>query len=158
MNEDKIESDVDGRLLNSESRRVSGVTLDDLNRGSANTMMEALGIRYTAVADGRIEATMPVDSRTRQQFGVLNGGATVALAETLAGVGSMLLCRDGERAVGLQVSANHISSARDGEVVRGEATIVHRGRSSHVWNIDVFTSTGRLVSSVRVVNAILTER
>lgn len=130
-------------------------TTADLNEDSVNTMAEALGMEYTAVAHGRMEATMPVDRRTRQQFGILSGGATVAMAETLAGVGSVLACPPGRRVVGAQVSANHISSALDGDTVRGVATMIHEGRTSHVWNVDVFSSAGKLVSAVRVVNFIL---
>ena len=98
---------------------------------------------------------MPVDERTRQPFGILHGGASLALAETVAGLGSMILCKPDEIVVGMQVSGNHISSAHEGDTVRAVATIVHKGRSSHVWNVDVFTSTAKLVSSVRVVNSIL---
>ena len=98
---------------------------------------------------------MPVDHRTRQPFGILHGGAPLALAETVAGLGSMLSIKPEEYAVGMQVSGNHISSAHEGDTVRAVATIVHRGRSSHVWNVDVFTSTNKLVSTVRVVNSIL---
>ena len=111
---------------------------------------------YTSdAADERVEATMPVDERTRQPFGILHGGATLALAETVAGLGSMILCKPDEIVVGMQVSGNHISSAHEGDTVRAVASIVHKGRSSHVWNVDVFTSTAKLVSSIRVVNSIL---
>ena len=118
-------------------------------------MIGHLGISLTYVSDSRVEATMPVDHRTRQPFGILHGGATLALAETVAGLGSMLSIKPEEYAVGMQVSGNHISSAHEGDTVRAVATIVHRGRSSHVWNVDVFTSTNKLVSTVRVVNSIL---
>jgi uncharacterized protein (TIGR00369 family) len=101
---------------------------------------------------------MPVDHRTRQPFGILHGGATLALAETVAGIGSMIACNPDEFVVGQQVSGNHISSAHEGDTVRAVATIVHKGRSSHVWNVDVFTSTGKLVSSVRVMNSVLKRR
>lgn len=117
--------------------------------------MGNLGIQYTYASEDRVEATMPVDERTRQPFGILHGGASLALAETVAGLGSMILCKPDEIVVGMQVSGNHISSAHEGDTVRAVATIVHKGRSSHVWNVDVFTSTAKLVSSVRVVNSIL---
>ena len=106
----------------------------------------------------RVEATMPVDHRTRQPFGILHGGATLALGETVAGLGSMILCQPDEIVVGMQVSGNHISSAHEGDTVRAVATIVHKGRSSHVWNVDVFTSTNKLVSSIRVVNSVMKKR
>ncbi len=120
--------------------------------------MGNLGIQYTYPDETRIEATMPVDHRTRQPFGMLHGGATLALAETIAGLGSTILCQPDEVAVGMQVSGNHISSAQEGDTVRAVGTIMHKGRSSHVWNVDVFTSTGKLVSSVRVVNSVMKKR
>ena len=131
------------------------VPVDVLNEQNKNTLMGNLGMQYTFASPTRVEGTMPVDKRTRQPFGILAGGATLALAETLAGLGSLIACKPGEMAVGMQVSGNHISSAHDGDTVLGIATAVHIGRSSHVWNVDVFTSTGKLVSSVRVVNSIL---
>ena len=130
------------------------VSIEELNRGSVNTLVGNLGIRYTLVSEGRVEATMPVDKRTRQPFGVLHGGATLALAETVAGMGSLLICKQDEVVAGMQVSGNHISTALEGDTVRAVATIIHRGRSTHVWNIDIFTSTAKLVSTVRIVNSI----
>lgn len=131
------------------------IPLDLLNERARHALMGNLGIQYTYASEERIEATMPVDHRTRQPFGILHGGATLALAETVAGLGSMITCQPDEIVVGMQVSGNHISSAHEGDTVRAVATIVHKGRSSHVWNVDVFTSTNKLVSSVRVVNSVL---
>jgi len=133
----------------------SEIPLDLLNAQAQHALMGNLGIQYTFASEERIEATMPVDQRTRQPFGILHGGATLALAETVAGLGSMITCKPDEIVVGMQVSGNHISSAHEGDTVRAIATIVHKGRSSHVWNVDVFTSTNKLVSSIRVVNSIL---
>ena len=134
------------------------IPLDLLNERARHALMGNLGIQYTYASEERIEATMPVDHRTRQPFGILHGGATLALAETVAGLGSMIPCQPDEIVVGMQVSGNHISSAHEGDTVRAVATIVHKGRSSHVWNVDVFTSTNKLVSSVRVVNSVLKKR
>ncbi|MDR1881038.1 MAG: Cof-type HAD-IIB family hydrolase [Tannerellaceae bacterium] len=134
------------------------IPLDQLNIRARHALMGNLGIQYTYASEGRVEATMPVDLRTRQPFGILHGGATLALAETVAGLGSMILCHPDEFIVGMQVSGNHLSSAREGDTVRAVGTIIHRGRSSHVWNVDVFTSTDKLVSSVRVVNSVLKKR
>lgn len=134
------------------------IPLDLLNTRARHALMGNLGIQYTYASEDRVEATMPVDHRTRQPFGILHGGATLALAETVAGLGSMITCQPDEIVVGMQVSGNHISSAHEGDTVRAVATIVHRGRSSHVWNVDVFTSTNKLVSSVRVVNSVLKKR
>lgn len=136
----------------------SDIPLDLLNNQAKHALMGNLGIQYTYASHERIEATMPVDERTRQPFGILHGGATLALAETVAGLGSMITCQPDEIVVGMQVSGNHIASAHEGDTVRAVATIVHKGRSSHVWNVDVFTSTNKLVSSIRVMNSILKKR
>ena len=136
----------------------SEIPLDLLNAQAKHALMGNLGIQYTYASPGRVEATMPVDERTRQPFGILHGGATLALAETVAGLGSMISCQPDEIVVGMQVSGNHVSSAHEGDTVRAVGTIVHKGRSSHVWNVDVFTSTNKLVSSIRVVNSILKKR
>ena len=127
--------------------RAAEVPLDLLNERARHALMGNLGIQYTYASDERVEATMPVDYRTRQP-----------LAETVAGLGSMIICEPDEIVVGMQVSGNHISSAHEGDTVRAVATIVHKGRSSHVWNVDVFTSTNKLVSSIRVVNSVIKKR
>ena len=134
------------------------VPLDLLNERARHALMGNLGIQYTYASDERVEATMPVDYRTRQPFGILHGGATLALAETVAGLGSMIICEPDEIVVGMQVSGTHISSAHEGDTVRAVGTILHKGRSSHIWNVDVFTSTNKLVSSVRVVNSVIKKR
>lgn len=134
------------------------VPLDLLNERARHALMGNLGIQYTYASDERVEATMPVDYRTRQPFGILHGGATLALAETVAGLGSMITCEPDEIVVGMQVSGNHISSAHEGDTVRAVGTILHKGRSSHIWNVDVFTSTNKLVSSIRVVNSVIKKR
>ena len=136
----------------------SAVPLDELNRQAASTLMGALGICYTYASPTRIEATMPVNHHTRQPFGILHGGAALALAETVAGLGSMVVAKPDEVVVGMQVSGNHVASAHEGDTVRAVATIVHAGRSSHVWNVDICTSTGKLVSTVRVVNSVMKKK
>lgn len=138
--------------------RPTEVPLDQLNMRARHALMGNLGIQYTYASEDRVEATMPVDERTRQPFGILHGGATLALAETVAGLGSMILAKPDEIVVGMQVSGNHMSSAHEGDTARAVGTIIHKGRSSHVWNVDVFTSTDKLVSSIRVVNSILKKK
>lgn len=138
--------------------RPADIPLDKLNENGRRALMGNLGIQYTYASEDRVEATMPVDERTRQPFGILHGGATLALAETVSGLGSMILCKPDEIMVGMQVSGNHISSAHEGDTVRAVATILHKGRSSHVWNVDIFTSTDKLVSSIRIVNSVLKKR
>ena len=158
-----LSNDEDGVALAVENAfladiRHEDVSLDKLNEAGKYSLTGNLGIQFTYTSDDRIEATMPVDNRTRQPFGILHGGATLALAETIAGLGSMILCKPDETMVGMQVSGNHVSSAHEGDTVRAVGTIIHKGRSSHVWNVDVFTSTDKLVSSVRVVNSIIKKR
>ena len=158
-----LSNDQDGVALAIEKAivqevRVADIPIDAMNQQAASTLMGNLGIQYTFASAERVEATMPVDHRTRQPFGILHGGATLALAETVAGLGSMIACQPDEAVVGMQVSGNHVSSAHEGDTVRAVCTPVHLGRSSHVWNVDVFTSTDKLVSSIRVVNAVMKKR
>ena len=135
--------------------RATEIPLEQINMMGRNALVGNLGIQFTYTSEDRVEATMPVDHRTRQPFGVLHGGATLALAETVAGFGSMILCQPDETTLGMQVSGNHVSSAHEGDTVRAVATIVHKGQSSHVWNVEVYTSTDKLVSSVRVLNCVI---
>jgi len=136
------------------SIRLTEIPLEQINLSARHALVGNLGIQFTYASYDRIEATMPVDHRTRQPFGILHGGATLALAETVAGYGSMMRCRPDETMVGMQVSGNHLSSAHEGDTVRAVATIIHQGQSSHVWNVDVYTSTDKLVSSIRVLNSV----
>ena len=138
--------------------RPTEIPLAQINKSGEHALTGNLGIQFTYASEDRVEATMPVDNRTRQPYGILHGGATLALAETVAGFGSMILCQPDEVMVGMQVSGNHVSSAHEGDTVRGVATIIHKGQSSHVWNVDVFTSTDKLVSTIRVVNSIMKRR
>ncbi len=122
-------------------------TLSEMNKG---TLMEQLGIEYLEARTGYMKASMPVDERTFQPMRILHGGATLALAETLASIGSALMVdREKYDVKGQHVSANHIRSARSGKVI-GEAVIMHCGRSSHIWNVDVKDEQGRLISTCRV--------
>lgn len=155
-NEDGVALIIEEHILSKVS--VSEINLELLNERAKHALMGNLGIQYTYADAGRIEATMPVDERTRQPFGILHGGATLALAETIAGLGSMVIANPDEIVVGMQVSGNHISSAHEGDTVRAVGTIIHKGKSSHIWNVDVFTSTDKLVSSIRVMNSILKRR
>ena len=121
------------------------------------TLMEMLDVRFLESDDeDTLEATMEVKQSLTQTMGVLHGGATIALAESVAGVGSNVLCASDERCFGMQISASHISSANIGDTVRAKGIIQHKGRSTHVWNVDVFSEkTGRLISSIRVTNAVV---
>ncbi len=114
------------------------------------SMLGALGIEITRVEDGLVEATMPVDHRTHQPFGLLHGGASAALAETLGSFGShFLVAPSGGFAVGLELNINHLRSKKGG-VVTGRAKILHQGKSSHVWNIEISDEEGNLIAVSRL--------
>lgn len=117
--------------------------------------MEQLHIEYTEVGDGYVKARMPVNERTKQPMGILHGGANLALAETIGGLGSALIVDLDEFDVrGSQISANHVGTAHTGWVF-AEAHIIHRGRNTHVWNIDIKDEEGKMVSSCRLTNFVL---
>jgi uncharacterized protein (TIGR00369 family) len=121
-----------------------------LNRLVPGTMMEALGIRFTLVEPGYVEATMPVDDRTHQPYGILHGGASAALAETIASHGSALLVvGQNKMCVGVELNINHLKSKSEG-VVTGKAQILHQGRSTHVWSIDVVDESGSRIAVSRL--------
>lgn len=121
------------------------------------SILGALGISFdTPSRPEEVRGRMPVDERTCQPYGCLSGGASLALAESLAGWGSALLLSGDEKPVGVSVSANHVSAAPRGGRVVGTASLVHRGRTTHVWNVDIRDeATDRLVSTVRVLNHIV---
>lgn len=121
-----------------------------------NTLMEALGIKILPMKDGKYYATMPVDHRTVQIHGCLHGGASIALAETLAGYASSTLCGEEEVPVGLSVNANHINTTCAG-IVTAEATPIKLGKRLHLWQIDVFNENNDIVSTVRITNYLLSQ-
>jgi len=129
-----------------------------LNGWSANTLMEALGIRITAVGDDWLQGTMPVDARTHQPYGLLHGGASVALAETLGSTAAMLtLDPEKELAVGLDINANHVRGVREGSVT-GTAKALHLGRTTQVWEIRIESGDGALVCIARLTMAVIPAR
>lgn len=146
-------------ILSPDRPGTEEINVDDLNRMmEGNTLMSTLGIRLVKLEPGYVECTMPVDKRTQQPMGILHGGASLALAETVAGYGSILLLRENEIQVGMQVSGNHISSAHSGDTVHAIGRVIHQGKSTHVWDIEVRTEMGKLVNTSRVVNSILKRR
>ena len=126
------------------------INLEKLNQFSVNTMNELLGIRITELGENYIKATMPVDKRTHQAYGILHGGASAALAETLGSIGSVIIV-DPEQyiCVGVEINANHIRSVRDG-FVTGTAVPLHIGASSHVWEIKILDKNDKLVCVSRL--------
>lgn len=124
--------------------------LAKLNASSTNTLMETLGIEYTEVGDDYICGTMPVDARTHQPMGIMHGGASAALIETLASIGSHLLIEsETEFSSGLDLNINHIRGVRSG-IVFGKAQIVHKGKTTHVWQVDIKNQEEKLVSTGRL--------
>ncbi|WP_080844271.1 PaaI family thioesterase [Cytobacillus gottheilii] len=120
-----------------------------------NTLMESLGIKITLVEKGHVVATMPVDDRTRQPFGLLHGGASVALAETAASVGAFeLINQETEAAVGLEINANHIRGVKDG-IVTANATILHQGKSTMVWDIKITDEHSNLICVSRCTMTVI---
>ena len=129
-----------------------------INAWSANTMMETLGIRISAIGDDWLQGTMPVDHRTHQPYGLLHGGASVVLAETLGSSAAMLtLDPEKELAVGLDINANHIRGVRSG-IVTGTAKMLHIGRSTQVWEIRIESEEGALVCISRITMAVVPAR
>lgn len=131
------------------------MTVDSINKWSANTMAEQLGIEFTTIGEDYLEARMPVDHRTHQPLGLLHGGASVALAETMGSIAATL-CVDGTKqfCVGLEVNANHIRSAREG-FVKGITKPIHIGKKTQVWEIRISTMEGDLVCISRITMAVL---
>jgi 1,4-dihydroxy-2-naphthoyl-CoA hydrolase len=135
-----------------------GVTPESLNKLSAGTMSGHIGIEFTLVGDDFIEAKMPVDSRTQQPFGLLHGGASVTLAETLGSVAATC-CVDHETqyCVGLDINANHIKSAKQGYVY-GTTRPIHIGKRTHVWEIRIVNEQKELVCISRITMAVIDKR
>ncbi|MBL7853847.1 MAG: hotdog fold thioesterase [Cyclobacteriaceae bacterium] len=134
------------------------VTLQNIQRLSPGTLVEHLGIEFVELGQDFIRAKMPVDGRTRQPMGLLHGGASVALAETLGSVAANC-CIDNkiQACVGLEINANHIKSVRDGFVV-GTARPIHIGKRTHVWEIKIENESGDLVCISRITMAIIDKR
>ena len=115
---------------------------------------EVLGMEFLPSEPGIVRSRLEVTPAVCQRFGFLSGGASLALAETMAGRGSLAFCQEDEAPLGVQVSANHVRAVPLGEVVLGEARIISRTRTLHVWNVDITDEEGRLVSTSRVTNCI----
>ncbi|MDQ0155333.1 uncharacterized protein (TIGR00369 family) [Robertmurraya andreesenii] len=119
------------------------------------TLMDALGIEVTKLEKGLVVATMPVDGRTHQPFGLLHGGASVALAETVASVGAFaLIDQETEAAVGLEINANHVRGKRDG-IVTATGTILHQGKTTMVWDIKITDEEDKLICVSRCTMAVI---
>ncbi len=133
-------------------------SIEKLQRMGEGTMSDFIGIRFTEIGENFIKATMPVNERTRQPFGLLHGGASVALAETLGSVASALVLNmDRSICVGLEINANHIRSVRSG-LVTGTVTPIHLGSTTHVWDIRIHDENNKLTCVSRLTVAVLTRK
>jgi 1,4-dihydroxy-2-naphthoyl-CoA hydrolase len=127
-----------------------------LNEICRNTMVSNLGIEFIYFDEESIHASMPVDSRTMQPMGYLHGGASIALAETLASAGSVAILNNKMAVFGISISAQHINSVREGSVI-GKAKIVKMGKMLHTWEVKIF-SGDILVSKISAVNAVIEKK
>lgn len=132
------------------------IQLDQVNEMSQGTLLEHLGIELIEIGDDYLVAKMPVDHRTKQPMGLLHGGASVALAESLGSYGAFLTLdhSKNQAAVGLEINTNHVKSAREG-FVYGKATPIHMGKSTHIWGIEIKNEQDQLVAVSRLTMAIL---
>ena len=129
-------------------------TIEQLNALSEGTAMRPLGIVFTELGDDFVRATMPVDARTRQPYGLLHGGASVLLAETLGSTAGGLCVDEDQGVVGIEINANHLAGVRDGTVT-GTARPLHVGRSTQVWEIRIEDDRGRLACISRLTLAVV---
>ena len=132
-----------------------GLTLDDLKVFGPNTMFEHLGMEWTELGPDFLKAKMPVDSRTKQPYGLLHGGASCVLAETIGSVASaMVIDQTKLICVGLDINANHVRSARQGYVT-GVGTPLHLGINTHVWDIKIYDELQKLICISRLTVAVI---
>jgi 1,4-dihydroxy-2-naphthoyl-CoA hydrolase len=130
-------------------------TVEELNGNRPGTLIENLGILFTEIGDDFVRGTMPVDTRTVQPYGLLHGGASVALAETLGSMGAaMCVNADEYQVVGQEINANHVRAARGG-LVTGTARAVHLGGRTHVWSIEIVNDAKKLVCISRITMAVI---
>jgi 1,4-dihydroxy-2-naphthoyl-CoA hydrolase len=130
-------------------------TVEELNGNRPGTLIENLGILFTEIGDDFVRATMPVDTRTVQPYGLLHGGASVALAETLGSMGATMCVDTAEyQVVGQEINANHVRAARSG-LVTGTARAVHLGGRTHVWSIEIVNDAQKLVCISRITMAVI---
>src|SRR4051812_42617169 len=133
------------------------ISIESLTTSHKDTAPEHLGLEFLEVGDNFIRARVPVDKRTKQPFGLLHGGVSVVLAETLGSCGAIYCTPEGRRVVGLDINANHIRAAVSGWVT-GKTTPVHIGSSTQVWAIEMHNDAGELTCVSRITMAVLGPR
>ena len=136
------------------------MNIDDLVNRISKTdgLSKTLGMHFVSTPEpDTLKATMKVDERNRQPFGFLSGGASLALAENLAGVGSLALC-PGQIAVGINVSGTHVLAVSEGDTVTAYGKLVHKGRTLHTWEVQIKNTKGDLICTVQVTNYVFTPK
>ena len=133
------------------------ISIEELARIHVGTAVENLGIEFLEVGADFIKARVPVDTRTKQPYGLLHGGVSVVLAETLGSCGAAYSCPEGYRAVGLDINANHLKGATSGWVT-GITRPVHIGCTTQVWQIDMTNDAGEMTCVSRITMAVLAPR
>ena len=136
----------------------SNLNIDTLNQFGKDTMTDFLGIKFTQIGEDFLEATMPVDHRTKQPLGLLHGGANVVLAETMGSVAATLTVDEKKQyCVGLEINANHLKSVKEG-FVKGITKPIHIGKKTQVWEIKIYTESGELSCISRITMAVIDKK
>ncbi|MBA6156566.1 PaaI family thioesterase [Tenacibaculum sp. S7007] len=133
-------------------------SLDILNGFNKNTLMETLNIEFIDVGEDYITAKMPVNSKVHQPYGLLHGGATAALAETVGSCASAFFLKDKSKIIkGIELSINHLKSKKDGEVF-ATAKAIHQGRTTHLWEVKIVDEENNLISLCKITNIVLDKK
>ncbi len=145
-------------FLSLKGSLILNMTIKEINEFCRKSMIGLLEIEFIEFNEEKVVATMPVNEKTLQPLGYLCGGASLALAETIGSAGSLFLIDYNKFNVfGMQVSANHISSVREGTVI-GTGRLIHKGKTTHVWDVEIRSEDGKLISASRVTNAIVEKK
>ncbi len=133
-------------------------SLDILNSYNKNTLMETLNIEFTDIGDDFITAKMPVNTKVYQPYGILHGGATAALAETVGSSASAFFMKDNTKSVkGIELSINHLKSKKEGKIF-ATAKAIHKGRTTHLWEVRIVDEQNNLISLCKITNIILDKK
>ena len=137
---------------------IKNFTIEELNALTADTMLGHMNIILTEKGENYLQGTMPVDERSVQRFGMLHGGASVALAESLGSVAASMCVEDGKHCVGVEINANHLKAVPGGTIVTGIAKPIRIGRTIHVWQIDITNAKNEPVCTSRLTLAVIETR
>ena len=136
----------------------TNVSLQEVNAMNTNTMMAVLGIEFTEIGSDYVKAKMPVDHRTHQPMGLLHGGASAALIESIGSMGSALCIDPKTQAiVGLEINANHVRGVKSG-YVNAHGKLVHEGRTTHLWQVDIYNEDNKLVCSGKLTVIVIQKK